>query len=179
MSTYVSPVGTFNGGAVVSGSYSGGAFGGAYGSDYYAVGVQSGTVQGTLTFAKPEYYFGMWWPAGDAGNELEFYDGSTLLASYRVGDIIPSLSSAYFGNPNNGLDAAEPFVYLDFTATGSDQFTKVVFNNDTVYSGFEMDNMSVYGQPITPPGNPVPDPASTLALLGFAVTALAGVRRKP
>jgi hypothetical protein len=157
------------------------AFGGASpppgGSDYYAVGVQSGQLQSTLTLATPQHYFGMYWSAGDAGNQLEFFDHGTLLASYVVASITPSLTPAYYGNPNNGLDSSEPFVYLDFTTTGASAITSVVFLNASTGSGFEMDNFSVTSQQITPPGNPVPEGGVTAGMLGGAI-ALMGVFRR-
>lgn len=175
------------GGAVVAGTANSGAFGGAGtgapGSEtqYYAVGVQSGSAAPvTLEFNTPQKYFGMWWPAGDAKNELSFYDGSNnLLGYYTVGTILASLPASYNGNPNNGLDAAEKFAYLNFTATGSDSIKKVVFaNSGSLSSGFEMDNFSITTESITPPGTVVPEPSTYIA--GALLTlpfALKGLRR--
>jgi hypothetical protein len=157
------------------------AFGGSLGSQYYAVGAQSGATEATLALSSPQHYFGMWWAAGDMGNRLEFYNGSSLLAAYAVGDIIPLLSAGYFGNPNNGLNALEPYVYLDFTTTGSDEISSVKFINSGG-SGYEMDNFSVTDAIITPPGTPpgraLPDGGSTFALLGSAVALGVAFRRQ-
>jgi hypothetical protein len=130
-------------------------YGGADMSQYYGVGEWSGQTAATITFTSPQNYFGMWWPAGDARNQLNFYNDTTLLGSYRVGNIIPLLSDAYFGNPNYSpkLDPTEPFVYLNFTTTGSDHITRIEFLNDNTLSGFEIDNISVTDQSITPPGH--------------------------
>jgi hypothetical protein len=155
------------------------AFGGSFASKYYAVGVQSGHTEATLSFGSPQTYFGMWWPAGDLQNHLEIYDGASLLGSYRVGDISAGLPGSYFGNPNNGLDANEPFVYLDFTVTGSSHITSVRFLNDSTGSGFEMDNFSIFDKPITPPGhNPMPDGGSTCFMLGGAALLLSLLRKR-
>lgn len=174
------PLGPFSGSIAVGTLSSGGvirapdSYGGANATRYYSIDNVSSA---TLTLTSPQYYFGMWWPAGDAYNQLEFYDNSTLLASYKVGDIIPHLSSAYYGNPNNGQDPSEPFVYLDFTTTAGDAITSVHFIN-TGPSGFEMDNFSVLGTPITPPGNGLPDGGSTAALLGGTLALLSVIKRK-
>jgi hypothetical protein len=170
-----SAIGTFStGGTVVAAN----AFGGAFGTHYYAVGAQSGQTSATLTLTGPEHYFGMWWSAGDAQNQLSFYDGGTLLGSFNVANLLAlNLSPGYFGNPNNGQDTGEPFVYLDFTTTGSDAITKVVFNN-SLATGFEMDNLSVLSQSITPPGNQIPDGGSTLCLLSGVAVALVSLRRR-
>jgi hypothetical protein len=171
-----------SGGAIVApDAYGGSAPPPITGSDYYAVGVQSGQTAATLTLSTAQHYFGLEWLAGDAANVLTFYNGATVIGTYHVGDIIPSLGPAYFGNPNNGADSSEPFVYLDFTTTGSDAITSVQFNNN-LQSGFEMDNMSVLAQEITPPGNPVvPEPSTcisgALLLLPFGASTLRILRK--
>jgi hypothetical protein len=162
-----SAVGTFtSGGAIVAAD----EFGGANGSDYYAVGAQSGQLESTLTLNGAQDYFGLWWSAGDAGNELVFLDGSTVIGDYHVGDIISKLNSSYDGNPNNGEDGGEPFAYLDFTS--------VEFKNASTGSGFELDNISVLDQVITPPGNSIPDGGSSILLTGMAASALMALRKK-
>ena len=154
------------------------AYGGANGSQYYAVGVQSGALQSTLTLTAAQSYVGMWWSAGDIHNILEFYNGATLVRTYKVGDIIPSLGAAYYGNPNNGLNSSEPYVYLNFTATGSDTISSVVFKSDSINAGFEIDNISVTQERITPPGHSVPDGGATAALMVAGLAALTVARRK-
>jgi hypothetical protein len=171
--TYASPgIGLFTGGVI----HAPNAYGGSFASDYYAVGAESGTTLGTLTLNTPQDYFGMYWPAGDDENVLEFFDGAAMIASYNVGSIIPHLSPAYFGNPNNGEDPTEPFVYLDFTTTGSTQITSVDFMNG-LGTGFEIDNISVLGTPITPPGHAIPDATNAALLLLITVGTLFGYRR--
>lgn len=170
-------IGTLSsGGAIVAPD----AFGGSDATRYYAVGVQSGSTEATLTLNEAQNYFGMWWPAGDAGNKLEFYNGASLLGSYRVGDIIPLLSPGYFGNPNNGLNGGEAYVYLNFTATGTDSITSVKFLNDTIFSGFEIDNLSVTTERIDPPGTlpGVPDAGSTAGLLALALVMIRSIKSR-
>ena len=173
LGTYVSPIGTFSGGEVVGANEYGGAGGTG---NYYAVGVESGTASATLTFKSAQDYVGLWWSAGDANNVLKFYNGTTLLDSFNVGSIIPSLTSAYYGNPNSaflGQDANEPFEYLDFTALGGEQITSVEFDNN-LSTGFELDNLSLSDTVTNPPGHSVPDAASSCLLLLIGVAALFG-----
>jgi hypothetical protein len=151
-------------------------FGGAGGSGQYDVVGLGVTTQQTLDFNNGKTYFGMWWSAGDVNNKLQFYDvGNNLLGSYVIGDIIPFLSPAYFGNPNSGGNAGEPYVYLNFTTTGGDLIDKVVFTNLNV-AGFETDNHAVFDQPITPPGNAIPEP--TAAFFGLALASVSALHRR-
>jgi len=177
LGSYVSPgIGTFSGGAIVAANEYGGAGGGG---NYYAVGAESGTTLGTLTLSSPQDYLGLWWSAGDAENVLQFFDGATVIGTYDVGSIIPYLSAAYYGNPNAaflGQDSGEPFVYLNFTTSGTTQITSVDFENG-LSTGFELDNVSVYNQAITPPGNSVPDATNTTLLLFMAAASLFGYRQ--
>jgi hypothetical protein len=174
--TYNSPIGTYEGGQVNAADQ----YGGAGSSQFYAIGVQSGTTSATLTFTDPKTYFGMWWSAGDAQNRLEFYDQtSSLLASYQIGDILPLLSSDYFGNPNPppGRNTPEAYVYLNFTVTGDSRISQVVFLNN-LRSGFEMDNHSVFDRPITPPGKRLPDAGGSLTLLVAGAAGVFLLRRR-
>jgi hypothetical protein len=178
LGTYVSPgIGTFTGGEIVAANRYGGAGGTG---NYYAVGAESGTTLGTLTLNSPQDYVGLWWPAGDAENVLQFYDGATLVGTYNVASIIGSgLSPAYYGNPNAaflGQDSGEPFVYLDFTTTGTTRITALDFENG-LGTGFEVDNVSVFGSPITPPGHSVPDATNAGLLFLIAVGTLFGYRQ--
>lgn len=147
---------------------------------YNLVGSYTGQNSQTLTFDSSKTYFGMWWSAGDPANQLVFYDGATILASYSTADIIPFLSSAYYGNPNNGLNPNEPYVYLNFTTTGASRITSIEFNCD-LFAGFESDNHSVHDQVIEPPGNTLPTvPATgstlTMLLMGVCFITLVGAK---
>lgn len=163
---YVSAVGTYStGGVIVLPD----AFGGANQTKYISVGIQSGTSQYDLTFGGLRTYFGFYWAAGDGRNRVDFYEGATLKATFAVSDITPTLSAAYFGNPNTGENGAEPYVYLNFTSSDlSSRFDRVVFRQLAGGGGFETDNHSVFDQLITPPG--VPEPSSWL----FAISGISG-----
>jgi hypothetical protein len=168
VSIYVSPIGTISGGAIVGANIYGGALGIG---NFYGDGNQSGTASATLTFNSAQTFFGLWWSAMDSQNVLKFFDGATLVGTFTTADIVPSLTSAYYGNPNGGGDSGEPFAYVDFTGTAGTQFTSVEFdNNTTTATGFEVDNLSILACN-------VPDAANTGFMFLIAVTALFGYRQ--
>ncbi|MCX6592422.1 MAG: PEP-CTERM sorting domain-containing protein [Acidobacteria bacterium] len=167
-----SAIGTYSAGGVIN---SGNAWGGSNQTNHIDVGAQSGTTDYSIDFGKNIYYFGFYWGAGDAQNEIQFYQGLTKVASFKVGDISGGLSSAYWGNPNNGQNQGEPYVYLNFTADSGTPFDKVVFHNNGTGTGYETDSHSIYDQPINPPG--VPEPA-TWAMMAGAAVALVALKRR-
>jgi hypothetical protein len=141
LGAFVSPIGTYSSGAEVVGPNE---FGGADQTNYVAVGAQSGTTSYTLTFDSPQSYFGLYWSAGDANNELEFFDGGTMVGDFTTATALGPLSSAYLGNPNNGDDSGEKFAFLNFNSTSpSTDFTSVEFINDSLGTGFESDNHTI------------------------------------
>jgi hypothetical protein len=166
------PLGAFSGSTAV-GSFSPGGnihpeniYGGAGNSDYYQV---VGLGSSTLTFGSPQDYVGLWWSAGDAGNELKFYNGAALVGDFVVSTYAAGLPGSYFGNPtpgpNFGQDGGEPFAYINFTALPGTAITSVEFDENLQGSGFELDNISILNSYITPPGSSVPDESSTMGLL--------------
>ncbi|WP_168221683.1 Npun_F0296 family exosortase-dependent surface protein [Aquisphaera giovannonii] len=167
------------------------SYGGAdAGGEYISLGAQSGSpAPMTLTFASPQAYFGMWWSAADAYNEITFYSGQQALGSFNSPFVLDALNALpdgrkYYGNPNGWGDASEPFAYLNFFGTGGTTITSVVFaNSGTTATGFESDNWSIASvAPSTIRGTIiagaiVPEPSS-LVLAGVACAAggLAAVR---
>lgn len=167
-STYQSAIGTYTGPfAIVSPD----AYGGALGSKYMAVGTQSGTTVTTLDLGMDRAYFGMYWSAGDAQNQLDFYYNDTLVRQFNTSDVISFLDTqgnrdAYYGNPDNGQDSWEPFAYLNFFGTDGTVFNKIVFRN-TLGTGFESDNHSVRTEESPICGTPistVPEPSSVVMI---------------
>jgi hypothetical protein len=180
------PLGAFSGATTVGALSPGGninaanIYGGAGNSDYYQV---VGLGSSTLTFGAPQDYVGLWWSAGDAGNELKFYSGAALVGDFVVASYAAGLPGAYFGNPtpgpNFGGDGGEPFAYINFTALPGTSITSVEFDENIQGSGFELDNISILNSYITPPGSSVPDESSTIGLLiGSLFPLIIGAHKK-
>lgn len=171
-----------NGVSSVTGTYTGSfslvsadAYGGAGGTGLY-IRVASLSSY-TLTLNASANYFGLWISALDSGNQLQFYNGNTLVSTFLpsnyaqlVGACPTSASQPnYCGNPNANFynqDAAEQFAYLNFYDL-SGTFNKVVFTETALAGGgiFESDNQTaallVNGTPVS--GTPLattPEPAS-------------------
>jgi hypothetical protein len=77
----------------------------------------------------------VWISALDAGNQLQFYNGNTLVYTFTSQNLINALGScawghlfnAYCGNPNSYYsDSGELFAFVNFTDTAG-TFNKIVF----------------------------------------------------
>jgi hypothetical protein len=129
-------------------------FGGAGHTGSY-LAVHTGPI--TVQLSGSRKYVGFWWSAGDASNQIEFYDASNnLLASFTTASLVTYLGgtgniaaidgaqyakSAYFGNPNlAGVNTAEPYAYVNLVLSGTTvSFKKIVLKG----SGFEVDNIAI------------------------------------
>lgn len=170
-------------------------YGGAGGQgNYFSIGAQSGATSATLLLNGAQAYFGFWWSAADHENKITFLSHGSVVAGFDASTAIGSLGSSYLGNPNgnpsNPPDAGEKFAYLNVIGTNGSTFDEVDFSNLSTGTGFESDNWSVRGTPLTPtyPGTPiggltpaaVPEPSS-LAMTTVGISALVGLisaRRK-
>jgi hypothetical protein len=178
MTTIVSPIGTYTSSAPGGLITLPDAYGGAYQTNYLTIGGDPRAAdQMTLTLKAPTDYFGFYFSAIDASNNVDFYDGTTLLGSANLSTLSGLLThsggaygNGYYVNPNNGLDWNEAFVYVNANVTAGSQITSIVFSNFN-NTGLETDNHSVRA---------VPEPGS-LALLaagGLGVLVMARHRRK-
>jgi hypothetical protein len=114
----------------------------------------------TVTFASRKNYVGFWWSAGSLGNAVNFYRGSTLVATMTGDEVYTDIpnnstsltalnnsttytSSNYYGHPLNrsSIDAGEPFVYIHVFAVNGFNFDKVTLSATS--NGFEYDNLTV------------------------------------
>ena len=166
-------------------------------TNYFSVGAQSGqpTAKATLTQAGSQgmSYFGLWISALDAQNNLDFYNGSKLVATFNADAITNSgkltgtrnstgAGTGHYGNPNNSnANGNESYVFVNFYAANNaaSKFDTVVFRNNGTGTGFESDNHTFafdYAQtaadyalltnPLSPgfiQVLPVPEPATALA----------------
>lgn len=171
---YTSSIGNYSpGGAVVGANI----WGGSNNTNYMAVGQESGGSSYSLTFGGAQSYFGFYWLAMDAANQVQFYNGSTLVASFSSSDISAILSSAYLGNPNTSTDPAEKFAFIGFLSDNTaTNFTSVAFNSLNPGTGFETDSHTILaGSGVIASATPEP---STLAMMVPALGALAVAARR-
>lgn len=140
-----------------------GQYGGAGGAGQY-LAVGNGTI--TVALAGDRKYVGFWWSAGDASNEISFFDtGNNLLAKFTTATLVGVLSgggsitaidgsayakSAYFGNPNTDprSNAAEPYGYINLLLQGTSvRFARIEIKG----SNFELDNLAIADAPPVDP----------------------------
>nr|WP_295663549.1 PEPxxWA-CTERM sorting domain-containing protein [Polymorphobacter sp.] len=168
-------VSNFGGGSAISATFTGfqlglpssysnnGAlYGGVGGSTHY--GVVHGDA--TITLSKAIHFFGLWAAALDHNNTVELFSGTTSLGSFNLVASIGALGSTYFGNPNNGGDATEPFAFVNFSSTKD--ITSIQFHQSG--GGFEFDNVTLAGA--------VPEPASWALMLGGFGLVGSALRRR-
>jgi hypothetical protein len=82
-------------------------------------------------------YFGLFFSSLDAGNQLTFYNGSTVLAQLSISNFCTLVNncSAFNGGPYN-----QPGAFFNFYAGAGEQFTKIALTQTTSGGGFENDN---------------------------------------
>jgi hypothetical protein len=147
-------------------------YGGAGGTGNY-LSLQSTNVV-TVTLNQSQAYFGFWLSAADVNNQLEFYNGTTLVGSFSGSDpLITSLAPGYYGNPNaEGQDPSEAFVFVNFySEAAGDMFNKIVMTQVAGGTGFESDNHTFSATLQAP--SPVPEP-SALASSAIAIMLVSG-----
>jgi hypothetical protein len=122
-------IGTITGGFYAPGGDfgCGGLFGTppATGNFLGVVSVDGTTTIATVTFTNPVSYAGFAWGTPDDSNEVDVYDGSTLLGSF--------FGTFNLGQPN------QPTYYFDIHAGSGEAITKLVLSSNCC---FETDNYS-------------------------------------
>ncbi len=136
----------------------------------YAVALGAGTSY-TIQLNKSANYFGYYQLALSGGNnDLEFWNGNSLVAAFSYADILSHMTPGHLGSPYAGQTQNEYFGFLNFNFTDGDRYDRVVFSN-TGSDGFESDNHTV--------GLLVPEPATWAMLIaGFGLVGLMSRRRR-
>jgi hypothetical protein len=98
----------------------------------------------TLTLNEASSYFGMYWSAGDALNDLKFYSNGELVANFTTSNLMNLLPTAYYGNPIESgpfanKNVGEPYAFINFLGDANTSWDTIVFSNNGS-SGFEGDN---------------------------------------
>jgi len=98
-------------------------------SQYLSVG---GGGSETISFADKQNAFGLYWGSVDSFNKIDFYNGTTLVASYSGADVSPLLASG-------GQGSFESNGYVQFKDLAP--FDTVVLSSGNT-NAFEIDNIS-------------------------------------
>lgn len=136
---------------------------------YWSAG--GGTI--TFNFAAQKSYFGMLWGSVDSFNDISFYNGATLVATFTGTQICSTC---------NGSQASggAVFVNIDFNAANNVYFNKVVMSDNSGNS-FEFGDVAV-NTSVVPISGPyvdvvVPEPAMA-GVLAFGLLGLGAARRR-
>ncbi|GAA5126218.1 hypothetical protein JIN84_15215 [Luteolibacter yonseiensis] len=119
----------------------------------------------TLKLNQATSYFGLYWSAGDAANDMKFYNNGVLVADFTTANLMNLLPKSYYGNPiedgwQSGKNKGEPYGFINFIGDANTSWDTIVFGNNHG-SGFEADNYTVRANGWNPtadgglPGDPM------------------------
>lgn len=167
---------------------------GGFGEGNY-LGINGGRST-TMLIDNAAQYFGFYFSAGDANNQIDIYSGSELLLSFSTATLMGMLPNTagseitaingdkyltqnYYGQPTSGRNATEPYAYLHFVTEGATSFDRIVLSQGTGSPIFENDNHSILTTaPVIPDSLvKVPEPSAFL-LSSIGVLALLSRRRR-
>lgn len=124
--------------------------------------ISTGTGSVQFDFSGDQRYFGVLWGSIDGYNTIAFYEGGSLVKSFTGSDV---LSGA------NGDQGVNGTLYVNFNATDSSVFDRVVFTSTS--NAFEFDDVA-YGERVP---TQTPEPI-TLSLFGAGLAGLGFARRR-
>lgn len=109
----------------------------------------NGQTVSTLKLTEAQKYFGLWWSAGDANNELKFLSQGKVIETITTANVVDyigklSNKTSYYGNPNetfNNQNSWEPYAFLNFYNAGG-TFDEIQFSNNGG-TGFESGNHTI------------------------------------
>jgi len=97
---------------------------------------QVGSGGASIVFDTPQTYVGLWWSAGSAGNEIQLYDGSNMVANVTANDVAGTL---YSSSPLNALDGSQysTSFYIGNPVDWHELGTPVDFSNSDAANTYE------------------------------------------
>jgi hypothetical protein len=115
----------------------------ATGNFIIADGLLGSTFNVTVTFTNPVAYAGFAWGTPDLFNELDVYDGSTLLRSF--------IGNTSLSPPGSQI----PVYYFNIFAGSGEVITQLVLSSNSLGCCFETDNYSAAINPVSAVPGPV------------------------
>jgi hypothetical protein len=193
--TFTMPFGTVPSGTLANGasysvtgtsSVSNGSFGGQSTGNYLNGSSGSNTA---LSLSTPAAYFGIYFCAADAFNEIVISSLGTTLLTFDTATLLTKLNNGvgtvtaingsvyntadYFGKPVSGTNPTQAYAYLHFIAEAGFTFDKIELKQKPGAAKFESDNHSIRTSAPATPGSlvAVPEPSSLL----LSISTLGGL----
>jgi hypothetical protein len=174
-------------------SVSNGAFGGQSTGNYLRGQSGSNT---TLTLGTPAAYFGIYFCAADAFNDIVISRLGTTLLTFDTATLLTKLNGGvgtvqaingslyntadYFGKPVSNANPTQAYAYLHFIAEAGVTFDKIELKQRVGAASFESDNHSIRTTAPVVPGSlvGVPEPSSLLLSLSTLGSLMLVRKRK-